>query len=142
MIAIEIIYFKIEVSVSDPCDIIRIVASPSGRNRFQLQIDRVRNCGTFLWTVINKTSDRIIRSKIVFFIISSISATTRSHAQLKGRKVIKKLWTFFGPWGRDRSQSPPCWIFRVKQIHQSTASERTTRSGSDEPKQNHSKYIA
>ena len=32
----------------------------------------------------------------------------------------------FGPWGRDRSQSPPCWIFRVKHIHQSTASERTT----------------
>ena len=40
---------------------------------------------------------------------------------------IKKLWTFFGPWGRDRSQSPPCWIFRIKQIHQSTASGRTTR---------------
>ena len=36
--------------------------------------------------------------------------------------VIKKLWTFFGPWGRDRSQSPHCWIFRVKQIHPSTAS--------------------
>ena len=28
------------------------------------------------------------------------------------------------PWGRDRSQSPPCWI---KQIHLSTASQRTTR---------------
>ena len=44
-----------------------------------------------------------------------------------GRTVIKKLWTFFGPWGRDRCQSPPCWIFRVKQMHPSTASERTTR---------------
>ena len=41
--------------------------------------------------------------------------------------VIKTLWTFFGPWSRARSQSPPCWIFGVKQIHQSTASERTTR---------------
>ena len=53
------------------------------------------------------------------------------HAQLRvrGRTVIinKKLWTFFGPWRRDRSQSLPCWIFRVKQIHPSTASERMTR---------------
>ena len=49
------------------------------------------------------------------------------HAQVRGRTVIKKLWTFFGPSGRDRSQSPPCWIFRVKQIHQSTASEKATR---------------
>ena len=47
--------------------------------------------------------------------------------QLRGRTVNKKLWIFFGPWGRDRSQSPPCWIFRVKQTHPSTASERTTR---------------
>ena len=30
-------------------------------------------------------------------------------------------------WGRDCSQSPPCSVFGVKQIHQSTASERTTR---------------
>ena len=37
------------------------------------------------------------------------------------------LWTFSGPWGRDRSQSPHCWIFRVKQIHLTTASKRTTR---------------
>ena len=61
-----------------------------------------------------------------FFRISNISVTC-SHAHLRGRTVIKKLWTFFGPWGRDRSQSPPCWIFRVRQKHQSTASERTTR---------------
>ena len=53
----------------------------------------------------------VIRSKIVFF-ISNISVPC-PHAQLKGRTVIKKLWTFFGPWGRDRSRSPPCWIFRV-----------------------------
>ena len=69
----------------------------------------------------------VIRSKIgVFFRISNISVPC-PHAQLRGRTIIKKLWTFFGPWGRDRSQSPPCWIFRVKQIHQSTVSERTTR---------------
>ena len=68
----------------------------------------------------------IIRSKIVFFRISNISVQC-PHAQLRGRTVIKKLWTFLGPWGRDRSQSPPCWIFWVKQIHQSTAWERATR---------------
>ena len=63
-----------------------------------------------------------------FFRISNISVPC-PHAQLRGRTVNKKLWIFFGPWGRDRSQSPPCWIFRVKQIHPSTASERTTRQG-------------
>ena len=52
----------------------------------------------------------VIRSKIVFFRMSNISVPC-PHAQLKGRTTIKKLWTFFGPWGRDRSQSPPCWIF-------------------------------
>ena len=62
----------------------------------------------------------------IFFRISNISVPCL-HTQLRGRTVIKKSWTFFGPWGRDRSQSPPCWIFRVKQIHQFTASERTTR---------------
>ena len=65
-----------------------------------------------------------------FFRISNISVPCL-HAQLRvrGRTVIinKKLWTFFGPWRRDRSQSPLCWIFRVKQIHPSTASERMTR---------------
>ena len=42
-----------------------------------------------------------------FFRISNISAPC-PHAQLRSRTVNKKLWTFFGPWGRDRSQSPPC----------------------------------
>ena len=57
------------------------------------------------------------------FRISNISVPC-PHAQLRGRTVIKKLWSFCGPWGRDRSQSPPCWIFRVKQMHSTTASER------------------
>ena len=60
-----------------------------------------------------------------FFRISNISVPC-PHAQLRGLTVIKKLRTFLGPWGRDRSQSPPCWIFQVKQIHPSTASERMT----------------
>ena len=55
--------------------------------------------------------------KKCFFRISNISVSC-PHTQLRGRTVIKTLWTFFGPWGRDRSQSPPCWIFRVKQIRQ------------------------
>ena len=65
-----------------------------------------------------------------FFRISNIKVPC-PHAQLRGRTAIKKSWTFFGPWGRDRSQSPPCWIFRVKQIHLSTASERTTRQATN-----------
>ena len=61
-----------------------------------------------------------------FFVISSISVPC-PHAQLTGCTVIKKLCTFLDLGGRDRSQSPPCWIFRVKQIYKSTASERTIR---------------
>ena len=41
-----------------------------------------------------------------FFRISNMPVPC-PHAQLRGRTVIKKLWTFFGPWVRDRSQSPP-----------------------------------
>ena len=53
----------------------------------------------------------VIRAKIVFL----ESVTFHFHAQLslRGRTVIKKLRTFFGPWGRDLSQSLPCWILRV-----------------------------
>ena len=61
-----------------------------------------------------------------FFRIGNISVSC-PHAQLRGRTVIKKLWSFFGPWGRDLTQSPLCWIFWVKQIDPPTASERTTR---------------
>ena len=89
----------------DPCSS-RLWPGPSGWNRFQPQIDPVQNRGTFLWTVISKTCLWIIRSKIVFL--------EPVIFQLRGRMVIfrtfvRKLWTFFGPWGRDRSQSPPCW---------------------------------
>ena len=96
------------------------------------QIDRVQNRGTFLWTVIKKDFRSNYQVTNSFFRISSISVPC-PHAQLKGRTVNWKLWTFFGPWGRDRSQSQPCWIFRVQQIHHSTASgsmERTTRLSS------------
>ena len=76
--------------------------------KFQPQIDSIQNRGTFLWTVISKTWPWIIRSKIVIFRISRISAT-RPHAELIFRTVIKKLWTFFRAWGQDRSQSSLCW---------------------------------
>ena len=107
-------------------DNVSCLLSPSGWSWFQPQIVAVQNRGTFLWTVISKTCPQIIRSKIVFFRSSNISVPC-PHAQLTGRTVIKKLWTFFGPWGWDHSQSPTCWIFQVKPIHQSTASVRTTR---------------
>ena len=63
------------------------------------------------------------------------SVTFQFHARMLSSEVAQSLKSyghfsyghFFWPWGRDRSQSPPCWIFRVKQIHPSTASERTTR---------------
>ena len=45
---------------------------------------------------------RIIRSKIFFFRVSNILAPC-PHAQLRGRKVIKRLWTCFGPCVRDHS---------------------------------------
>ena len=58
-----------------------------------------------------------------FFRISNISVPC-PHAQLRGRTVIEKLWTFFGPWGRDRHVD----LFGYKSnIHQYRASERTTR---------------
>ena len=63
--------------------------------RFQPQIDPIQYRGTFLWTVISKSWPWIIRSKIVIFRISSISATI-SHAEIIFRTVIKKLWAFFG----------------------------------------------
>ena len=50
----------------------------------------------------------VIFEENTFFWISNILAKM-SHAQLISHTVIKKLWTFFRPWGRDRS--------RVKQIN-------------------------
>ena len=57
--------------------------------------------------------------KIVFL----ESVTFQFHARMLSSEVAQSLksYVFFGPWCRDRSQSPPCWIFRVKQIHPSTA---------------------
>ena len=98
--------------------------APVAETGFSHRLTACKIVGHFFGRHIGKYRG-VIRSKIVFFRISNISVSF-PHAQLRGRTVIKKLWTFFGPWGRDRSQSSPCWIYRVKQIHQSTASERTT----------------
>ena len=67
--------------------------------KFQPQIDSIQNRGTFLWTVISKTWPWIIRSKIVIFRISRISATRPHAAELIFRTVIKKSWAFFRAWG-------------------------------------------
>ena len=98
---------------------------------FSHRLTAYKIVGHFFGLSYRKILGSIIRSKIGFFRISNISAPC-PHGQLRGRTVIKQLWTFFGPLGRDRSQSPPSWIFRVKQIHSSTASERTTRQGMDD----------
>ena len=42
------------------------------------------------------------QAKTCFFRIINISVPC-PHAHLRGRTVIKKLWVFFRPWGRDRS---------------------------------------
>ena len=102
------------------------VFSPSGHRLTSYKI-----VGHFFGRHIGKYRG-LIRSKIVFFRISNISAPC-PHAQLRGRTVIKKLWAFFGLWSRECSRSPPCQIFRVKQIHQSTASKRTTRLSRPQP---------
>ena len=44
--------------------------------------------------------------KNIVFRISNISNAC-PHAQLTCRTVMEKFWPFFGPWDRDRSQSPP-----------------------------------
>ena len=67
----------------------------------------MQNCGTFLWTLIFKTWK--IRLKKVFGESVTFRLRDLRHAQLIFRTVIKKLWAFFRPWGRDRSQSLQCW---------------------------------
>ena len=46
-----IMYFP---TIFDVAGLFMLKSSPSGCNRFQPQIDRVKNRGTFLWTVISK----------------------------------------------------------------------------------------
>ena len=109
---------------SNHCD---MSLAPVAETGFSHGLTTYKIVGHFFGLSYRKISGSIIiRSKIVFFRISNISVSC-PHAQLRGRTVIKKLWTFFGPWGRDRSWLPPCRIFRVKQIHPTTASGRTTR---------------
>ena len=96
-------------------------ASPVAETGFSHRITAYKSVGHFFGLSYWKISgSNQIKNSVVF--LESVTCSG-----LRGRTIIKKLWTFFGPWGRDRSMSPPCWIFRVKQIHPSTASERTTR---------------
>ena len=88
--------------------------APVAETGFSHRLTAYKIVGHFFGLSYRKISG-IYQVKNSFFRISNISAPY-PHAQLRGRTVIKKLWTFFRPWGRDRSHSPPCWIFRVKQI--------------------------
>ena len=63
------------------------LASPSGWNRFQPQIDPVQIRGTFFWTVISKPSPRIIRSKISFL----EAVTFQLHARMLSSQVAQSL---------------------------------------------------
>ena len=69
-------------------------------------IVRVQNRGTFLWTVISKTSTRINRMKIGFL----ESVTFQLHARVLSSEVARSLKSygyFFFKLGQDRSQAPP-----------------------------------
>ena len=100
-------------------------AAPVAETGFSHRLTAYKIVGHFLWlSSLNISLNNQVEN--ILFRISNISVPC-PHPQLRGRTVIKKLGIFFGPWGWDRSQSPPCWIFRVNQIHQSTASERTTQ---------------
>ena len=59
--------------------------------------------------------------RFFFFRINDISITC-PHDQLTGRTVIKKLWIFFGLEVQIALSHRHVDFFRVKQIHQSTAS--------------------
>ena len=101
------------------------ILAPVAETGFSHRLTAYKIVGHFFGlSYLNVSGDNQVEKS--FFGISNIPVPC-PHAQLRGRTVIQKLWTFFGPRGRDRSQSPPCWIFRVKQTHQPTASEGTTR---------------
>ena len=57
----------------------------------------------FVLSYLNISGNNQVKNS--FFRISSIQFP---YAQLRGRTVIKKLWTFIGPCGRDRSQPLQC----------------------------------
>ena len=116
-----------------------VQASPVAETCFSDRLTAYKIVGHFFGLSYRKISgDNQVENSL--FRISNISVPC-PHAQLGGRTVIKTLWTFFGPWGHDRSQSPPCWIFRVKQIHQSTASEWTTGLGPPPSKHKHQSNV-
>ena len=62
----------------------------------------------------NHIGCRFIRGRV-------LESATWSYAQLIFRTVIKKLWTCFGPLGRDRSQSQPCLKILIFSVKRKTA---------------------
>ena len=62
----------------------------------------------FLWTVISKDLSSI--NQVELGLLESV--TFQLHDRMLSSffaQLLKKLWAFFWPWRRDRSQSPPCW---------------------------------
>ena len=75
--------------------------APVAETGFSHRLTAYKIVGHFFRLSYRKIS-RSYHVKNSFFRISNISVPC-PHAQLRGRTVIKKLWTFLGPWGRDRS---------------------------------------
>ena len=94
-------------------------SSPSGWNRFQPQIDISLYCHIWIYR-------ETIRSKKVFLRISNISVPC-PQAQLRGCTVIKICGHFSDLVVEIALSHLHVEFLRVKRIHQSTASERTTR---------------
>ena len=63
----------------------------------------------------NNQVDFFLRISIILF--PPACSAQRSHSHQKVMDIFRTL-------GRYRCQSPPCWIFRVKQIHQSQSRPR------------------
>ena len=102
--------------------------APVAETGFSLKLTAYKIVGHFFGLSYRKISGSN-QVKNCFFRIINISVPCL-HAQLRSGTVIKKLWTFFRTRGRDHSRSPPCWIFRVKQIHPSTASGKDETANS------------
>ena len=80
----------IPLSARIPAVVFTASTSPSGWNRFQPQIDPVKNRGIFFRRVISNTCPWIIRSKIVFL----ESVTFQLHARMLSSEVAQSLKSY------------------------------------------------
>ena len=93
------------------------------------QIDSLQSGGTLLWALTSKTCPRIIRSKICLFRISNISATRSQLSSFSAQSL--KRYGHCSDLGVEKAlchrHVEKRWFIRMKQVHQSTASQRTSR---------------